>query len=72
MDPFKFRTPEQDDENDLRAAQVWRDTFHEEIPPALPGVRLRKLMRTEAGRVQVARAFGKVLSTEIENRKLKP
>jgi Fe-S-cluster-containing hydrogenase component 2 len=66
--PLQILTPELEDRNDALAAAVWRDTFDEDIPPPLPGVRIRKLMRTPEGKARVAEAFGKVLVQKVQER----
>jgi hypothetical protein len=58
-----------EDANEDRAHKLWHETFGEEMPPPLPGARLRKLMRTPEGRSRVAQAFGKVLEQQIQGRK---
>lgn len=67
--PLQFITAELEDQNEALAATAWRNTFSEEIPPPLPMVRIRRLMRTAEGRAAVARAFGRVLEQKIEEAK---
>ncbi|MDB4278122.1 hypothetical protein N9917_00715 [Deltaproteobacteria bacterium] len=68
MGPLQLLTVELEDQNDALAAAVWQETFSEDIPPPLPGVRIRKLMRTPEGRSRVARAFGQVLAQQVQER----
>jgi hypothetical protein len=67
--PFQFVTPELATANDALEAAAWQATFSEDIPPPLPGTRLRRLMRTEEGKARVAQAFGKVLARQVQERK---
>jgi hypothetical protein len=62
-------TPELAEANDALEAVAWREKFTETIPPPLPGVRIRRLMRTPEGKARVAQAFGKVLAQTVEGKK---
>jgi hypothetical protein len=69
MGPFQFMSHGLEDQNEALAGRVWQEKFEESIPPPLPGVRLRKLMRTPEGKARVANAFGKVLEQAIAEKK---
>ena len=66
--PFRFLTPELEDENEVLASIEWQKQYNEVIPPDYPINRIKKIMRTKEGRDRVANAFGKALEKEV-NRK---
>lgn len=66
--PFQYVTLDMDMQNDEKIAAAWQERFSEPIPPDLPGVRIRKFMRTEEGKQRMAEAFGKVIAQKIEER----